>query len=246
MSAQYDSSEALFRLLWEHYGMHDQISPVHPAAKRLCGTLDATVDEALRGLELPRRKRALDLGCGVGGSTFRLRNYFPHVVGVDRSAVLMDAARTMQRERSASATYRPEGFEPRTCYVRLPENCVVEGIDFREGDACDLPADLGVFDLVYMEKLLDRLPDPERCLRRLAGLIAPGGAFVHISPYWWRQEFTAPEYGLGPPEQSAARLDEILSPDFTHARRFKVPFLYQAHLTWFSYGLAEASIWSRR
>ena len=44
-------------------------------------------------------------------------------------------------------------------------------IRFETGDACDLRDHLGQFDVVLMANLVDRLPDPMRCLSRVPGLL---------------------------------------------------------------------------
>jgi len=246
VSAFYESSPALFRHLIEHYGMPDQICPLPSGAMRLCGPMASTVDEVMRHVDLPRRARALDLGCAVGGSTFRLRRYFSHVVGVDGSRSFLNAARTLQRSREVSAVWEDEKHAPRSCFVRLPADAIVDGVEFREAAVDDLPAGLGTFDLVFMEKVLECLPDPERCVRQMADVVVPGGYFVHVSFYWWEPELTAPDKQLGTPAQALSRLETVLAPHFTREHRFKVPFLIEGDATWFSYGVAEALVWKRR
>ena len=245
MPLDYASPEGVFRHLLEHYGMAESLCPIQREALRLCGPLTLSVDEALRGLDLPRRARALDLGCAVGGNTFRLRHYFDQVVGVDRSKPLLAAARELQQTRETSVIWTLEGFEPRTCSVRLPAEVKVEEVEFREADILQLPDDLGAFDLVYMEKVLECLSDPGRGIRQIPKLVAPGGCFVHISCYWWTKDCTPPEKQLGTPAQALAAVEEWLAPHFTRVRRFNVPFLIQYNTAWFHYGLAEAVIWKR-
>ncbi|MCE0499073.1 MAG: class I SAM-dependent methyltransferase [Methylacidiphilales bacterium] len=242
----YDSSPGLHWLLIEHYGMPDQIVPVQREALRLCGSTVLTVEEAMRQVDLPHRHRALDLGCAVGAGVFKLRRYFDHVVGIDLSNSQLAQARALQRARATSVTWTEAGFEPRTCLVRLADDVMTGGIEFREADIYALPADLGVFDLVIMNKVLECLPDPERCMGQMPGLVAPGGYFVHVSSYRWSPEFTPPEKQLGTPARAQAQLDELLSPHFTLERRFKVPFMIESDPTWFCYGVAEALLWKRR
>jgi len=246
MSTFYESSPALFRHLIEHYGIPDQICPLPSGATRLCGAMTSTVDEAMRLLDLPCRERALDLGCAVGASTFKLRRYFSHVVGIDGSRSFLKAARTLQQSREVTAVWEDEKYPSRSCCVRLPADAIVDGIEFREADVDDLPADLGVFDLVFMEKVLECLPDPEHSVRQMAALVAPGGYFVLVSLYWWESELTAPNKQLGTPAQALSRLETALAPHFTREHRFKVPYLIEGNPTGFSYGVAEALVWKRR
>ena len=74
--------------------------------------------------------------------------------------------------------------------VELPPELPRERVRFEQGDACHLRGDLGRFDLVLMANLIDRLPDPARCLARLPGLVTPGGWLIITSPYTWLEEYT--------------------------------------------------------
>ena len=59
-----------------------------------------------------------------------------------------------------------------------------------QGDACDLPRDLGQFGCVLAANLICRLHKPYEFLNRLAGLVASKGILVITSPYTWLEQFT--------------------------------------------------------
>ena len=63
-------------------------------------------------------------------------------------------------------------------------------LSFYQGDACNLPSDLGQFGCVLAANLVCRLPNPYQFLDRLPSLVAPGGVLVITSPYSWLEEFT--------------------------------------------------------
>jgi len=63
-------------------------------------------------------------------------------------------------------------------------------LSFYQGDACNLPSDLGQFGCVLAANLVCRLPNPYQFLDRLPSLVAPGGTLVITSPYSWLEEFT--------------------------------------------------------
>jgi len=241
----YESLPGVLCLLIEHYGLPDQILPIQCEAPRLCGTKNSAMDEAMRRIHLPRRRRALDLGCAVGGGVFRLRHYFDQAVGVDRSPPLLAQARTLQSARATSVTWGVEGAPPATYFIRLPDDVMTDGTDFVEADLCDLPANLGTFDFVTIEKVLECLSDPQRFLAQIARLVAPGGYFMHTSSYRWSSEFTPPEKQLGTPAQAPAQLDKLLGPHFTRESRFNVPFILECDTDWFYYGVAETLLWKR-
>lgn len=242
----YESPAGVLCLLIEHYGMPDQFMPVHRDALRLCGTKTSAVDEAMRHIDLPQRRRALDLGCAVGGGVFRLRKYFDQAVGVDLSPPLLAQARTLQRARETTFVWPNEDDPcPENYLIRLPADAVTEGTEFILGDLCALPDNLGVFDLVTIEKVLECLPDPQRFFAQISGLVAPGGYFMHTSSYRWSHEFTPPEKQLGTPTQAPAQIDQLLGPHFTRKHRFNVPFILEHTNTSLSYGVAETLLWKR-
>lgn len=98
--------------------------------------------------------RAVDLGCGPGNSTELVLRRFPGaaVMGVDNSPEMIAAAR-----------------------MRLP------GVVFETADIAvwDGP---GPFDLIFANASLQWLPDHDRLLPRLAGLLAPEGALAAQMP----------------------------------------------------------------
>ncbi len=116
----------------------------------------------------------------------------------------------------------------------------------------DLRDHLGQHDVVIMANLIDRLPDPARCLERIPGLLNPGGQLVITSPYTWMEEFTPREKWLGGFEQNgrAVRaldtLRGILGKDFDLARTLDLPFLLREHARKFQLSVAQASVWVRK
>ena len=104
-----------------------------------------------------------------------------------------------------------------------------------------------LFDLVLMANLIDRLPDPARCLARLPSLIVSGGALVITSPYTWLEEYTPRDKwlvdeGMG----TLAALKKILDPAFELRHTIDLPFLIREHRRKFQWSIAEASVWQRR
>ena len=112
----------------------------------------------------------------------------------------------------------------------MPFDLKTDSVRFERGDACDLRADLGTFDLVLMANLIDRLPDPAKCLARLPGLISSGGWLVITSPYTWLEEYTPRERWLdGGGRGTFEALRERLAKDFELGEVFDLPFLIREH-----------------
>jgi len=120
-------------------------------------------------------------------------------------------------------------------------------VRFERGDACALRADLGIFDLVLMANLIDRLPDPARCLARLPELIASGGWLIITSPYTWLEEYTPRGKWLDDSGRGTlSALKEWLAPAFDLRHVFDLPFLIREHRRKYQWSVAEASVWRRK
>jgi len=105
-------------------------------------------------------RRIVDLGCGTGTGTFALLDRFPeaHVTAVDTSAT------HLQRLREKACARGAEG-RVRTVQADL--------------DAADWP-DLGSPDLVWASASMHHMADPDRALRTVHDLLAPGGLFAVV------------------------------------------------------------------
>jgi putative 4-mercaptohistidine N1-methyltranferase len=243
----YESDAAIEQYLLFHYGTPEQICPLMPEARVACGFPARCVSEPLRHVALTGHARALDLGCAVGRSSFELRRHFDEVIGIDFSHRFVAVAEKMRKERSATVRVPREGSTKDELKLELPTELRTDRIIFEQGDACDLRADLGTFDLVLMANLLDRLPDPARCLARLPVLINRGGWLVMTSPYTWLEEYTPRAKWLDGGERGTlSAVQELISADFELRKKFDLPFLIREHRRKFQWSVAEASVWERK
>lgn len=241
----YDTGEALAQYLLFHYGTPEQVCPLLPEARAACGFPVRCVTEPLRHVRLENARRALDLGCAVGRSSFELARHFGEVTGIDFSARFIEAARAMQREGAMTIRAPREGIASDEFNLDLPADIPRERVHFEQGDACDLRNDLGAFDLVLMANLVDRLPDPARCLARLPALVAPRGWLVLTSPYTWLEQYTPRDRWLDRGEGTLAALREKLAPVFSLKTHFDLPMLIRDHHRKYQWTVTEASVWQR-
>ena len=242
----YESDAAVEQYLLFHYGTPEQICPLLPEARTACGFPARCVSEPLGRIELSRSNRALDLGCAVGRSSFELGRHFEEVVGIDFSARFVAAAERMREDRAVQVRVAGESAAMEEMRLELPADLHGKGVRFERGDACDLRADLGVFDLVLMANLVDRVPDPARCLARMAELVSRGGWLVITSPYTWMEEYAPREKWLdGGGRGAVSAMRQKLEPAFELRDQFDLPFLIREHRRKFQWSIAEASIWRR-
>jgi putative 4-mercaptohistidine N1-methyltranferase len=243
----YESDAAIEQYLLFHYGTPEQICPLLPEARTACGFPARCVSEPLQRIALTRRTRALDLGCAVGRSSLELRRHFDEVIGIDFSRRFIATAEQMRDERVAIVHAPREGSATDELRLALPTDLRTDHVAFEQGDACDLRPDLGTFDLVLMANLIDRLPDPARCLERLPELIRGGGWLVMTSPYTWLEEYTPREKWLdGSKRGTLSAVQGRLGPDFDLRHTLDLPFLIREHRRKYQWSIAEASVWQRK
>ena len=95
-----------------------------------------------------------DLGCGTGDLTARLARQVRRVIGVDRSAAMLRAARR-----------RVEGLD---------------GVELHRADLETLPVEAGRCDAALLVLALSYVPEPGPVLAEAARVLRPGGVLVVI------------------------------------------------------------------
>ena len=193
--------------------------------------LVATVvdDLAAAGLDADRVGHVIDVGCGPGVVTCALAHHFPsaHVTGLDSAGELL----ARLRARAGEA-----GLDGR--------------VAAREADLeHDLPP-LEPADLVWASMVVHHVADPIATLRRLGGLLRPGGTFVLVEfggrprvlpdddplvaqGTWQRLEDAATASlaeRLGPDRIGRDWPSELTAVGLTHVHDRVVPFRHEAPL----------------
>jgi SAM-dependent methyltransferase len=102
----------------------------------------------------------VDLGCGTGAGTFALLDRFP-----DTNVIAVDSSTSHLQRLRSKACERGEDARVRTVQADL--------------DGPHWP-DLGMPDLVWASASLHHMADPERALRMVHHLMAPGGLFAVV------------------------------------------------------------------
>lgn len=244
MSAIYESDKILAEYLLFHFGTEEEILPaVRSWPSGMKAALDFAVRTTRHFSDTPA-DRGLDLGCAVGRSTFEMAHQCGEVIGIDFSHSFIRAAELLRTGEEISYERREEASLSTPLIARRPTG--VEGARFRffQGDAMDLPEDLGLFDRVHAANLLCRLPEPQRLLDRLPGLVKSGGELVLATPCTWLEEFTPPENW--PSDGTLAWLKAQLSPHFKLIKETDEPFLIRETARKFQWTSSLLTVWSRQ
>ncbi len=245
----YEFPKLVAEYLLFHYGNADDVLGGMPGPRDAVGFAQRLVRELLDPSALPPDAHALDVGCAVGGSAFELTRSCAKVHGIDFSNAFIAAAKTMATEGRLEFEKVIEGTITKTATATLPPEGDPSRATFAIGDACDLPADLGAFDVVLAANLICRLPNPSRFFGRLPSLVRPGGQLLLTTPFTWLDDYTPRELWVGAtPETgpSFAALETILAPHFELQHRADIPFLIREHSRKFQYTVALGTRWKRR
>lgn len=110
-------------------------------------------DDLVNRMALQAGERVLDVGCGTGIVARRAAQQvgdLSDVVGIDLNERMLDVARRSSAELDLS-------------------------IEWRQGDATELPFDDGSFDAVLCQQVLQFIPQPGDALREMGRVLAPDG-----------------------------------------------------------------------
>lgn len=243
----YETDELLNQYLAFHYGIDYFDVPNYPVrCAQLC----------LEFMGNRPRRKALDLGCAVGRSTFELALGFDAAVGVDLSARFIHAAQQLQQGNTLNYFLHDEGDLGRAMQVSLGDfdygGCD-QRVAFSQGDACKLGTEHTGYDLIFAGNLIDRVNNPTEFLNDMPHRIVPGGLLVISSPYTLLTEYTPKENWLGGIEENGTSktmlqgMQAVLAPHFTQVREpMNVPFVIRETARKYQHSLAEMTVWERR
>jgi ubiquinone/menaquinone biosynthesis C-methylase UbiE len=114
---------------------------------------------------LPRDLTLADIGCGTGSLTVELARFARKVIGIDLSQEMLRRAKAVARERK------------------------LDNVEFRQGDALQLPLDTASVDAAFCVMVLHFLPDPERAIAGLCRITRPGGSVILVDVVEHKQEW---------------------------------------------------------
>jgi len=199
-------------------------------------------------------KRALDIGCAIGRSSFELSKGFDEVIGIDFSTRFIQEAQRLKDKGVLRYTLKTEGDLSDSHKIDISKFYSKEQIakvSFFQGDACNLKPIYRDFDLILGANLLDRLYDPLKFLDSLGLRINRGGLLILTSPYTWQESSTPKDKWIGGYSKDGKdittldALIEILGEDFRLIDTKDIPFVIKESARKYQYTIAQMSVWEK-
>ncbi len=200
-------------------------------------------------------KKALDLGCSVGRSTFELAHTFDEVLGIDFSTNFINVGIKLKKYENLTFKIATEGdlFDEKT--ISLKEfnlEHIKEKVTFMQGDACNLKELYSAYDLIFCSNLIDRLYYPQKFLDDIPKRVNKDGLLVLLSPYTWLEAYTQKENWLGgflKDNVEVKTLDTLkinLEDKFELLDTIDVPFVIKETNRKFQHSVSQMSIWKKK
>ena len=216
----------------------------------------ACVEAVLAALGDSPKRKALDIGCSVGRSSFELARAFDAVDALDFSTRFIVSAIELQERGARRYTIRDEGDLASFREARLADlglEDTAERVHFAQNDACNLKPHFTGYDLIFGANLVDRLYDPQAFLTTAAQRLVPGGVLALTSPYTWLEEHTDKDKWLGGYKEDGENVTTLqglrrrLDPHFEMIGAPQdVPFVIRETRRKFQHTIAELTLWRRK
>jgi putative 4-mercaptohistidine N1-methyltranferase len=239
----YETRKLVDEYLLFHYASAAEVLPWSFGPEAALSFAVRSVSQLIGSV--PAGAVALDLGCAVGRSAFELRAQgCASVLGIDYSQAFVDAAAAVQRGEALSYQRLEEAAVTTQLTAAFADAALRKAVSFEQGDAMNLRADLGSYDVVHAANLLCRLTQPELLLNRLPSLVKPGGQLLLTTPCTWLAEFTPPENW--PTGRTLDWLRSRLEEHFVLEQEQDLPFLIRETARKFQWTVAMGTRLRRR
>lgn len=200
-------------------------------------------------------KKAMDLGCSVGRSTFELAKSFDEVLGIDFSANFINVGVKLKKYDSLVFKVKTEGelFDEKSVSLKdFDLEDTKEKVTFMQGDACNLKDLYTGYDLIFCSNLIDRLYYPQKFLDDVPNRVNQNGLLVLLSPYTWLEEYTPKKNWLGgyikdnKEVKTLDTLKENLEERYELLDTIDVPFVIKETNRKYQHTVSQMSIWKKR
>lgn len=140
-----------------------------------------------------KRKKALDLGCLAGRSSFELTKFFDEVIGVEFSANEISAPVKLKTydKLTFKVKIKDEIYEDKTIFLN-DFDFNKNRVNFLQADSSNLKPIFTGFDFVLSQNI-DRIYNPKKFLSQIGDRIKSGGILAIVSSYKFDETLTPPE-----------------------------------------------------
>ncbi|MEZ6127870.1 MAG: methyltransferase domain-containing protein [Planctomycetaceae bacterium] len=179
---------------WDHYAEFD---PDEVAGNDQPGLIVRLLDQSLQIAQPLAAGPVLDMGCGVGRTSFALAERTSDLVlGIDLHYAMLRVAARVLATGTVRYPRRRVGivYDRREFPVEFPNS---HNVDFWGCDANALPFVDGQFAATFSMNVLDCANSPMNYLQSVARVTTPGGQVVLACPYDWSAGATPIEGWLG-------------------------------------------------
>ena len=241
----YETDELIAQYCEFHYGSENF------GVKNFCVNSVELLEPYIKDM---KTKKALDLGCSVGRSTYELARNFDEVIGIDFSANFINVGVKLKNYDSLIYKVKKEGeiFEEKSVSLEsLGLEEIKNKVSFMQGDACNLKDIYTGFDLIFCSNLIDRLYYPQMFLDDIPNRINKDGLLVLLSPYTWLEDYTPKENWLGgymKDNKEVYTLDTLKEKlgDFELLETIDVPFVIKETSRKYQHTISQMSIWKKK
>jgi SAM-dependent methyltransferase len=129
----------------------------------------------------------------------------------------------------------------------------MDGLEFWQGDACNLKPNFNSYDMIVAINLLDRLYDSRKFLKDITSRLNENSILIIASPFTWNEEYVSKEDWIGgkiennTPIYSQDTLNTILQENFIALEKpFEVEFVIQEHCRKFQHTFSLCSVWKKK
>ncbi len=241
----YETDESISLYCEFHYGSENH------GVKNFCKNSIEILKPYIKDI---KTKKALDLGCSVGRSTYELAKDFEEVIGIDYSANFINVGVKLKEHDSLIYKVKKEGdiFEEKSVSLKsLGLEDIKDKVSFMQGDASNLKDIYKGFDLIFCSNLIDRLYYPLKFLQDIPNRINKDGLLVLLSPYTWLEDYTPKENWLGgyiKDNKEVYTLDTLKEhlKDFELLETIDVPFVIKETSRKYQHTISEMTIWKKK
>jgi putative 4-mercaptohistidine N1-methyltranferase len=184
------------------------------------------------------KRRAFDIGCATGRSSFELAREFDEVIGIDLSAPLILAAQRLKESGKLHYAIPVEG-EHEISLRKFGLEHASKKVNFWQADASVLKPIFSDFDLILVLNITDTMSDPKAFLQLVADRICKGGLLILSSSYGEDErglEELSTLYGF----------KKMLEGNFRLIDTKDIPCVFQKGSRAYRYDITQMSIWERQ